>query len=318
MPLSTELIFLQQIRDASNTTLDVILNNIDANVAAAYAQANLAITEISAAYSQANTAYGQANAAFLQANTVFAKTNLAYTQANSAFTAANVAQSQAASALTAANAANNEAQAAFTQANVAVAAAAVANGLAQSAFNEANVAFAEATQTVIAGQIVGDGSGYKTTTFSVDARGRITAAGSTSIPIFDNGVAGLVPAAANNPNLYLNAGGAFSLIAGSLANTSLLGSGYAQFENGLMLQWGVVSLNSIVTTGSRSTVVNYPKTFTNGAFAILATPNGTTNDSDGYTVIATQVRNQTSFTMWFRGVNTIGELGDAFWIAIGV
>lgn len=83
-------IYLTQVRDLANTTLDVLLANVASSIGTGSNTANTALTAVGAAYGQANAAYAQANAARSQANTAYLQANNAYAAANAANAASGV------------------------------------------------------------------------------------------------------------------------------------------------------------------------------------------------------------------------------------
>src|SRR5260221_6428325 len=83
-------VYLQQVRDTANTTLDVLLANINSSIGSGSNTANSALAAVGAAYGQANAAYAQANAARGQANTAYLQANNAYAAANAANAATGV------------------------------------------------------------------------------------------------------------------------------------------------------------------------------------------------------------------------------------
>jgi hypothetical protein len=196
--MATEQIFLQQVRNAANTTLDVILAQVNTAIGLAFSQANSAFSQANNAVSIGNQALSVAGGAFNQANTATAVGQAAFAQANSA-------ASSAASAAAAASAAQ-------TTANEGIAASGVTAG--------------------------GYGTGTAIPNFEVDARGRITFAETVAIPTFSPGTNGLVQApTGSSTSLFLSQNGQFILPLGGL-DQSVNNPGWTTLPGGMILQWG--------------------------------------------------------------------------------
>lgn len=163
--MSQEQPFLQQVRDTSNTTLDVLLSNIATSIGVAYGAANTASSAAATALAVGQAAYAQANAAFAQANVGISIAESAYGQANTATSAAATALSVA--------------EAAYTTANVGV-----------------------SNSGVTAGTY---GSGSAIPVFNVDSRGRVTAISTATYNLFTAGSDGIVPASGGGTLNFLRA-----------------------------------------------------------------------------------------------------------------
>lgn len=257
--MSQELPYLQQIRDTSNTSLDILLANINTAIGVAYGAANVGISIGQAAYGQANLAYAAGNSGISQAQGALAVGQAAYGQANAA-------SSLAATAL-------SVGQTAYGQANLAYAAANSGISQAQNALAVAEAAFATANSGVAASGVTAGnyGSGSAIPVFNVDSRGRITAITTAPYNTFTPSSSGIVPASGGIAGQFLASDATFKVPAFASSQT-LTANGNIQLAGGLTLQWGQFA--SSVNGGSPIQTTPFSLTFNNGTLFVVAVANG--------------------------------------------
>lgn len=91
----------------------------------------------------------------------------------------------------------------------------------------------------------------------------------------------------------------------SLGTPSIATTGHTRLPNGLLLQWGTVSVNA--TTGT----ITFPTAFAANPYSISVTPNsGVAGNSAGVTAVTTT-------TATVRSASTAAA-STAYWMAIGV
>ena len=199
--MAQEIIYLTQVRDLSNTTLDILLANLT--------------SAANGGYSQANTATQIAGGAFAQANNAFARANGALTEATSAYTLAQSAVTQIAQVSTTASAALTAAGNAQTTAN---------EGIAPSGVGAGSY-----------------GSSVSIPTFTVDARGRITAVNPVAPALFTATAAGVVKASGGGTTNFLRADGAFASVLNTVVSSTSLSNPGSIVINGIIINFGNVS-----------------------------------------------------------------------------
>ncbi len=201
------LTFAQAAFNAANgaTAIDVTQNN---SIIAAFTAANSAGVYANGAFESANSAGRYANGAFTTANTASDRSLSAGIYANGAFVSANSAGIYANGAFAAANAASTQSAATdLTQNNSITAAFAAAN----TASIYANGAFAKANTDVTNISIVAAdyGSATRTSSFKLEANGRISTANSTLIALdasqITSGTLGVGRGGTGNTSLQNNA-----------------------------------------------------------------------------------------------------------------
>ena len=202
--MSQEQPFLQQVKNTANVTLDVLLNNLTANISTAYTQAN-------SSYSQANTATTYAEGAWATANSGVTISEQAYAAANNsiligeeAYAAANNGILIGEESYNAANIAYTHGTNAWNAANSAAAAAAAA----QTTANEGIAPSGVSPGTY--------GSGVAIPVITVDTRGRVLTATTASLATFTPTQSGVVPASGGGTANFLNASGAFASVLASV------------------------------------------------------------------------------------------------------
>jgi len=276
-----ETLFLQQVQNSANVTLDVLLSQLSVNVGPIYTQANNAYGQANNAYNQANyalavaeAAYGQANGAYGQANYGTSVAGSAYNQANNAlyvaeqaYAKANTADSDAGNALYVAESAYGQANGAYNQANY-------GTSVAGSAYNEANSAYSLASSAYNAAESAlapsgvspgGYGNGSLIPTFTVDARGRILGVTNQSISQFTSTGSGVVPASGGGYSNFLRSDGTWVPV---LLNSSVGSNGYFQLYNGIYLIWGTATCSGVVIGENGPYTITYANSFPNGCFFV--------------------------------------------------
>ncbi len=236
--MSQQEVWLTQVRNAANVTLDVLLANTASNDSIIYAAANTALAV-------AESAYGEANGAYTAANNALAVAESAYGQANTATTSAS-------GALTVA-------QEAYAQANQAYA-------NSNTAFNNSGVG---------AGQY---GSSAYIPSITVDARGRITAASNVVYQTFGSTQSGIVPASGGGTTNFLRADGSWAqpttiLVAGSTSNytrtSGLSNDPDLQLTLSANHVYEVTARLYITCASSLNWTMNFSGTLTEGYFHFL-------------------------------------------------
>jgi len=231
--MSQEQPFLQQVRNTANVTLDVLLTNLSANIGTAYGQANLA-------YTTANAAYAQANVGVLIGEEAYAQANSAYAQANLAYTAGNSGISAAATALT----------------------------VAEAAYGTANAGIAYSG--VSAGTY---GSGSQIPVVTLDYRGRVTSAYTTSYNQFTSSGSGIVPASGGGTTNFLRADGTWNAIA-AVYSATLASNGHmylASSAGNILVQWAVYGANINGDAGPYN--FSFPVSFSNTPYCVVPITN---------------------------------------------
>ncbi len=134
---------------------------------------------------------------------------------------------------------------------------------------------------------------------NVNAKGLITGAANTAIPVFGGSTPGLVPTSPGGTVNSLLANGTWGVPSGS---SSVAANGHTTLPGGIILQWGFRAY-----TGSSPQSVTFPIAFPTAVFSATVTPfNASGNESFGLGGL-----NTTTLTV-------ISGAGDAFyWIAIG-
>jgi hypothetical protein len=255
--MATEQIpFLQQVKNTANVTLDIILAGMVSATATAQALASSANSTATSAYAQANGAFNQANSAASAASAAQTTANQGVTNASTAQGTANYGVSLAGTAYNQANNGVNIAQAAYAQAN--------------SGVNQAQAAQSTANQGVASSGVSAGsyGSNAAIPVISVDYRGRITSATTTSLRGYTSTYTGVVPAygsAASTGILSTLGWVDFSVLdtPASSINSVSGGSGYIKMSNGLYLQWGTTSLTT------NGTAKSFPTPFPNYCFSMV-------------------------------------------------
>lgn len=287
--------FLQQVRDSANTTLDLLLGQVNDRANNISNTVSVAQSTAAAAYTQANNAFSEANTAFSAATTGIAIAEAAYAEANAAYAQANTA-----------TAAASAAQATATSANA-------ATGVSPSTY----------------------GSGLAIPVFTVDARGKITGVTNTGITPFGVGSDGIVKATGTtSPAYFINAqnqaaippnfststpgyapapgttdaryvltalGWAIPLAGGAQSAAT---NGYTTLPGGIILQWG--QFNQVAGVVSHGYNINFPNNVFN-VQATLASSQGT----EFWTVMSSPAPSRTSWSFYQNNSGLVN------WFAIG-